>query len=91
MKMEKLIEKSQIMKETEKAVLLTCLSCDTYYPDIKIWLPKSQILIEGNFVIAVKSWLADKLIREHYEANIYSKEAEERFNKYLERFAKKSN
>lgn len=87
--MEKLISKKQIMKETEKAVMLISHSCDNYYKDTIIWLPKSQIEVVDKYVIAVKSWLADKLCREYYSTNIYSKEAEDRFNEYTEKFLKK--
>ncbi len=86
--MEGLKEKKQVMKETEKAVLVIALSCDNEYPSTQIWLPKSQILIENNYVVAVKPWLADKLCREYYSSNIYSDEAEKRFDKYVEKFAK---
>ncbi len=85
--MENLIEKRQIMKETEKAVLVINSHC--YDRGVtNTWLPKSQILIDGKYVIAVKNWLADKLCREHFETNIYSNEAKDRFMKYLDRYQK---
>ena len=88
-KFENLVEEQQIFKETEKAIAIVKQSCDSAIPSEFVWIPKSVAKIEGKYVVAIKGWFADKMIR----TCVYSlttKEAETRLDKYVERFAKKA-
>lgn len=87
-KFEKLIEKQQIFKETEKAVAVVQDSYDSAIPGELVWLPKSVSKIEGKYVTEIKGWFADKMIRTCVFC-LTTQEAEKRLDKYVERFQKK--
>lgn len=87
-KFEKLVQKQQIFKETEKAIAVVQDSCDSAIPSEFVWLPKSVAKIEGKYVTAIKGWFADKMIRTCVFC-LTTKEAEERLDKYVERFQNK--
>lgn len=87
-KFEKLVEKQQIFKETEKAIAIVNYSCDSAIPSKFIWIPKSVALIEDKYVVAIKGWFADKMIGQCIFP-LTTKEAEERLEKYIERFERK--
>lgn len=82
---ESLKIKQQIFKETEKAIAIVQQSCDSSIASEYVWIPKSVSRIEGKYVVAIKNWFADKMIRTCVFA-LETAEAEERFNKYLEKF-----
>lgn len=85
---ENLVEKQQIFKETEKAIAIVQHSCDSAIPSKFVWLPKSVAKIEGKYVVSIKGWFADKMIRTCVFP-LTTKEAEKRLDEYLERFQRK--
>ena len=85
---ENLVNKQQIFKETEKAIAIVEHSCDSAIPSKFVWVPKSVAKIEGKYVVAIKGWFADKMIRTCVFP-LSTKEAEERLDKYVEKFQRK--
>ena len=85
---EKLLNKQQIFKETEKAIMVRQLSVDNAYRDDIIWIPKSAAKIEGKFVTEIKGWFANKCLLNCYW-NLTTAEAQERINKMCEKYEKK--
>lgn len=87
-KFENLVNKQQIFKETEKAIAIVQNSCDSAISSKFVWLPKSVSKIEGKYVVAIKGWFADKMLLQCTYA-LTTKEAENRLDKYIEKFEKK--